>query len=161
LLTQQPTLHSAHVPSDDLELWRALVAGTDLGLVPVFDEFSFDYQNNASGTLDRSRFGFFIFCTMCGYGGLSHTHRTTRPSSSRIPYLVIFEPAWSGFIETHLALPAEPDTLKDGDLVRRRSDAALLAVDALVRAVAALIALAVAAFHFSASIAISDTARLS
>jgi hypothetical protein len=78
-----------------------------------------------------------------------------------MPYLVILEPAWSGFFKTHLALPTEPDAFKDGDLVRRLSDAALLAVDVLVGAVAALVALAVTTFHFSASIAISDTARLS
>jgi hypothetical protein len=65
-----------------------------------------------------------------------------------MPYLSIFESTWSGFIETHLALPTEPDALKDGDFVRRRSNAALLAVDALVGAVAALVALAITAFHF-------------
>jgi len=66
-----------------------------------------------------------------------------------MPYLRIFESTWSGFIETHLALPAKPDAFKDGDLVRRRSDAALLAVDAFVGTVAALIALAVTTFHLS------------
>jgi len=78
-----------------------------------------------------------------------------------MPYLVILEPAWSGFIKTRLAFPAEPDAFKDGNFVRSLPDAALLAVDVLVGAVAALIALAVTTFHLSASIAISDTARLS
>jgi len=65
-----------------------------------------------------------------------------------MPYLVILEPAWSGFVETRLALPTKPDAFKDGNLVRSLSDAALLTVDVLVGAVAALVALAITAFHF-------------
>jgi hypothetical protein len=85
-------LDAPHVPRDDAELVGALVAGANLGLVPVFDEFAVNYQNNASGTLDISSFGLrwrLIFCTMCGYGGGCHTQRTTLPSSSRSPYLNI------------------------------------------------------------------------
>jgi hypothetical protein len=50
-------LNPAHIPRNDAELIGALVSGTDLGLVPVFDELAVNNQNNASGTLDRSSFG--------------------------------------------------------------------------------------------------------
>jgi hypothetical protein len=66
-----------------------------------------------------------------------------------MPYLSIFESAWFGLVETRFALPAKPDTLEYRYLVRRRSDATLLAIDVLVGAIPPLIAVAVAAFHFS------------
>jgi uncharacterized membrane protein len=85
-------LNPTHIPRNDAELIGSLIACTDLGLVPIFDKFAVNNQNNASGTLVRSSFGLrwrLIFCTMCGYGGICHTHRTTLPSSSRIPYLIV------------------------------------------------------------------------
>jgi hypothetical protein len=69
-------------------VFSVLIVGFDYMLVNVDDGL----QNNASGTLDRSSLGLrlrLIFCTMCGYGGICHTHRTTLPSSSRIPYLIV------------------------------------------------------------------------
>jgi hypothetical protein len=50
------------------------------------------FQNGAGSHLEKSSFGLRLrlgFWTMWGYGGICQTHRTTLPSSSRMPYLII------------------------------------------------------------------------
>ena len=63
--------------------------------------------------------------------------------------LVILKPTWSRLVETRFALPAKPHAFGQRHFVRRRSDAALLTVDELRRAVAPFVAVVIAAFHFS------------